>query len=120
MTKYFFYIFSNATRLNENFFRKSDVSRNFDLLRPAGPLKELKSFPWKDVDEKWFSDLINKKEENILENVHRSNSTSSKCETSLHVITEDEVDNRESSGEHDNDDDNELDETVIYDDTIPW
>ena len=83
-------------------------------------LKELKSFSWKDVDEKWFSDLINKKEENILENVHRSNSTSSKGETSLHVITEDEVDNRESSGEHDNDDDNELDETVIYDDTIPW
>ena len=27
--------FSNATRLNENFFRKSDVSRNFDLLRPV-------------------------------------------------------------------------------------
>ena len=81
-------------------------------------LKELKSFPWKDVDEKWFNDLINKKEENILENVHRSNSTSSKCETSLHVITEDEVDNRESIGEHDNDD--ELDETVIYDDTLPW
>ena len=39
MTKYFVYIFSNATRLNEIFFRKSDVSRNFDLLRPAGPLK---------------------------------------------------------------------------------
>ena len=36
------------------------------------------------------------------------------------MVTEDEVDNRESSGEHDNDDDNELDETVIYDDTIPW
>ena len=40
LTKYFVYIFSNATRLNENFFRKSDVSRNFDLLRSAGPLKE--------------------------------------------------------------------------------
>ena len=38
LTKYFVYIFSNTTRLNENFFRKSDVSRNFDLLRPAGPL----------------------------------------------------------------------------------
>ena len=81
-------------------------------------LRELKSFPWKDVDEKWFSELINKKEENLLQNIHRSNS-----ERSLHVIGEDVVDNHEimslSAINGDDDGDDNLDETVIYDDTLP-
>ena len=38
-------------------------------------LKELKSLAWKDVDERWFNDLINKKEEELLHNIERSNST---------------------------------------------
>ena len=32
---------------------------------------------WKDVDEKWLNELINKKEENLLQNIYRSNSVSS-------------------------------------------
>ena len=38
-------------------------------------LKELKSLAWKDVDDRWFNDLINKKEEKLLNNIERSNST---------------------------------------------
>ena len=38
-------------------------------------LKELKSLSWKDVDERWFNDLINKKEEKLLHNIERSNNT---------------------------------------------
>ena len=38
-------------------------------------LKELKSLAWKDVDDRWFNELINKKEEKLLHNIERSNST---------------------------------------------
>ena len=38
---------------------------------------KLKSLAWKDVDEKWFNELINKKEKNLLRNIYRSNSVSS-------------------------------------------
>ena len=34
---------------------------------------ELKSLQWKDVDEKWFNELISKKEVNLFENIQRSN-----------------------------------------------
>ena len=36
--------------------------------------RELKSLAWKDVDEKWFNELINKKEVSLFENIQRSNS----------------------------------------------
>ena len=38
-------------------------------------LKELKSLAWKDVDDRWFNELINKIEEKLLHNIERSNST---------------------------------------------
>ena len=44
-------------------------------------LKELKSLSWKDVDERWFNDLINKKEEKLLHNIERSNSTKTPTST---------------------------------------
>ena len=34
-------------------------------------LKELKSLAWMDVDEKWFNELINKKEKKLLHNIER-------------------------------------------------
>ena len=34
--------------------------------RAKSQFKELKSLSWKDVDEKWFKELINKTEENLL------------------------------------------------------
>ena len=45
-------------------------------------LKELKSLAWKDVDEKWFNELINKKEEKLLQNIERNNSMNSTSSTS--------------------------------------
>ena len=45
-------------------------------------LKELKSLAWKDVDEKWFNELINKKEEKLLQNIERNNSINSTSSTS--------------------------------------
>ena len=38
-------------------------------------LKALKSLEWKDVDDRWFNELIKKKEEKLLHNIERSNST---------------------------------------------
>ena len=42
--------------------------------RAKSQFKELKSLAWKDVDEKWFNELINKSEENLLQNIYKSNS----------------------------------------------
>ena len=45
-------------------------------------LKELKSLAWKDVDEKWFNELISKKEEKLFHNIERNNSVNSTSSTS--------------------------------------
>ena len=64
----------------------------------------MKSLAWKDVDEKWFNELINKKEENLLQNIYRSNSVSS---------------NDQSPTELDDDEDeNNLNDTIIFDATL--
>ena len=71
--------------------------------RAKSQFKELKSLLWKD-DEKWFNELIDKKEENLLQNIYRSrpNSVSS---------------NNQGSGiVNDNDDNDVLNDTIIFDD----
>ena len=106
-------------------------------------LKELKSLAWKDVDEKWFNELINKKEEKLLHNIERSNSTnttnsitpadtagSNSISVSVssssggsgnnnnNQITMD-IDNiDDDDDDDDNDDDDDLDKTIIYDHTL--
>ena len=93
-------------------------------------LKELKSLAWKDVDDRWFNELINKKEEKLLHNIERSNSTNASntitptdCTSSSssnngnnNQITMD-VDNIDVDNDDDDDDDN-LDKTIIYDHTL--
>ena len=83
-------------------------------------LKELKSLAWKDVDEKWFNELINKKEEKLLHNIERNNSgnttnstISNNNQMSMDIDNVDIVDDDE-----DDDDDEGLDKTIIYDDTL--
>ena len=104
-------------------------------------LKELKSLARKDVDDRWFNDLINKKEEKLLHNIERSNSTnttntitpidctttdssssssSSSGNSNDNQITMD-VDNIDviNDGDDDDDDDgDDLDKTIIYDHTL--
>ena len=87
-------------------------------------LKELKSLAWKDVDDRWFNELINKKEEKLLHNIERSNSTN----TSNTITSTDCTSNSSSNGNNnqitmdvDNinviDDDNDDDKAIIYDHT---
>ena len=105
-------------------------------------LKELKSLAWKDVDEKWFIDLINKKEEKLLHNIERSNSTNTTNSiTPADTAGSNSISVSSSSGggsgnnnnnqttmdidnidddddDDDNDDDDDLDKTIIYDHTV--
>ena len=95
-------------------------------------LKELKSLAWKDVDEKWFNELINKKEEKLLDNIERNNSMNSNTSTSsnnnninnqmsIDVYSVDIIDDRGDNDDDDDDDDDDdegLDRTIIYDDTL--
>ena len=90
-------------------------------------LKELKSLAWKDVDEKWFNELINKKEEKLLQNIERNNGMNSTISTSTSTISSnnnnqismdiDTVDIVDDADDEDDDDDT-LDKTIIYDDTL--
>ena len=106
-------------------------------------LKELKSLAWKDVDDRWFNELINIKEEKLPHNIERSNSTntnntitpadstssgsnsgSGSGNNNNNQITMD-VDNidivDDGNDDVDDDDDNEdddLDKTIIYDHTL--
>ena len=97
-------------------------------------LKELKSLAWKDVDERWFNDLINKKEEKLLHNIERSNSANTPTTTDTTSIstssdngnnnqTTMDVDNVNvinvvDDNDDDDDDDDDLDKTIIYDHTL--
>ena len=101
-------------------------------------LKELKSLAWKDIDERWFNDLINKKEEKLLHNIERSNSANTPTATDttssstssgngnsnqttmdvdnvnvINVVDDDDDDNDDD--DDDDDDDDNLDKTIIYD-----
>ena len=94
-------------------------------------LKELKSLAWKDVDDRWFNDLINKKDEKLLHNIERSNSTNTPTTTDTSSIstssgngnnnqTTMDVDNVNviNDDDDDDDDDDDLDKTIIYDHTL--
>ena len=88
-------------------------------------LKVLKPLAWKDVDEKWFNELINKKEEKLLQNIERNNSMNSTSSTSSTSSSNNnnnqismDVDTVDIVDDEDDDDDDTLDETVIYDDTL--
>ena len=90
----------------------------------------MKSLTWKDVDEKWFNELINKKEEKLLQNIERkismnststtststSSSNNNNNQISMDIDTVDIVD--DADDEDDDDDDDTLDKTIIYDDTL--
>ena len=90
----------------------------------------MKSLAWKDVDQKWFNELINKKEGKLLQNIERNNSMNSTISTStstsssnnnnnqisLDIDTVDIVD--DADDEDDDDDDDALDNSIIYDDTL--
>ena len=101
--------------------------------------KELKSLAWKDIDERWFNDLINKKEEKLLHIIERSNSANTPTTTDTtssntssgngnNNQTTMDVDNVNvinvvDDGDDDNDDDDDddgdnLDKTIIYDHTL--
>ena len=101
-------------------------------------LKELKSLAWKDIDERWFNDLINKKEEKLLHNIERSNSANTPTTTDTtssgtssgngnNNQTTMDVDNvnvinvvgiGDDDNDDDDDDDDNLDKTIIYDHTL--
>ena len=95
-------------------------------------LKELKSLAWKDVDEKWFNELINKMEEKLLQNIERNNSMNSTSSTSTSRPTSSSNNNynqismdidtvdifHDADDVDDDDDDDTLDKTIIYDDTL--
>ena len=76
--------------------------------RAKSQFKELKSLSWKDVDEKLFNELINKADENLLQNIYKSNSVSSNNHTSTEV----------DSNSNDHDDDDILKDAIIFDDTL--
>ena len=87
----------------------------------------MKSLAWKDVDEKWFNELINKKEEKLLHNIERNNSMNSTTSTSSTSSSNNnnnqismDVDTVDIVGDEDDDgdDDDTLDKTIIYDDTL--
>ena len=93
-------------------------------------LKKLKSLAWKDVDDRWFNELINKKEEKLLHNIERSNSTNTSNTITLGDSTSSGSNSGSGSGNNDNsqitmdvdnidivDDDDDLDKTIIYDHT---
>ena len=100
-------------------------------------LKELKSLAWKDVDEKWFNELINKKEEKLLQNIERNNSMNSSSSSSssnndnnqismdidtvdtVDIVDDGDDDDDDDGGDDDDDDDDDtLDKTIICDDTL--
>ena len=110
-------------------------------------LKELKSLAWKDVDGKWFNELINKKEEKLLHNIERSNSTNTSntitpadstsggsnsgsgsgnnnsqitmdVDNIDVVVDDDDDDDDDDNGGDDDDDDDDIDKTIISDHTL--
>ena len=92
-------------------------------------LKELKSLAWKDVDDRWFNELINKKEEKLLHNIERSNSTNTSNTVTPTDCTSNSSGSSSSNGNNnqitmdvidddDDDDDDDLDKTIIYDHTL--
>ena len=69
----------------DNFITKNVIINN----KAKSLYKDMKTSPWKDVDEKWFNELIFNKEEDLLHIIVKSASISSNSNTIIYDGSQD-------------------------------